>query len=121
MRAFTLLLVILLTTTPGCTLLRKYYTKADHFPYGTAAEEETSKSVLKAAHTMETIFKSKDFTILKSEKTEESATIRASRNNIEYIVDIKGGAQGSIAHMEIEEAGNHTEAWALLKELNLYP
>lgn len=121
MRGAPWILVCLLAVTSGCNLFRGYYTKADHFPFGTAVEERTSKSVIKAANTMEIILKNRDFVIIKSVKNEESAQIRANKHNIEYIVDFKGGEQGCVAKIEVEQAGNDLDAWEILKELNLYP
>lgn len=121
MRASPWFLVLVVGLTSGCNLFRGYYTPANHFPYGTAVEERTSKSVVKAATTMEIILKNRDFVIIKSEKNEETAQIRADKNNIEYVIDFKGGEQGCVAHIEVEQAGNDLNAWELLKELNLYP
>lgn len=114
-------LCLVLLPHAGCKLLSGIYTRANHFPLGTAAEQPTSQSVRKAATTMEMILRNKDFTVTKSTKGEEAAQIWAQKQDIEYVVDIKGGEQGSVVHLESEQAGHDAEIWAILHELKLYP
>ena len=122
MRAQGLMIAALLFLTgTGCNILRGYIMPGQHFPHGTVTEEQSSKSVLRSAEIMEVVLRNKDFSISNIDKSEESATIRASYEGNQYVVDIKSSGSGSVVHMEIDQAGNETQAWSIMKEFSLYP
>ncbi|MFO0944546.1 MAG: hypothetical protein U1D30_01165 [Planctomycetota bacterium] len=122
MRASRVLLAcLMLTAVTGCNLFRGYYTKREHFFYGTAAEQRSSKSLERSVDTLNIVLKNHDYSVGKVTQKEESAQIWANKEGNEYVFDLKRDGQGSIVHVEADQAGNDNEVWAILREFELFP
>lgn len=122
MRASQVLLACLLCTAlTGCNLFREYYTKGEHFPHGSAAEQRSGKTLERATDTLSIVLKNHDYSVGKTTRTEESAQIWANKGSSEYVFDIKRNGQGSVIHAESDRAGDDMEIWAILREFELFP
>lgn len=120
------LLVGVLIASAGCTALDKaiegYYFKPTHFQFGTVKERDFGKSVEKMYATTQQVLKERDFSIRKAEiPNKEEAQIWASKGGIDYVFDITAAGDGCKVHLEVDQAGNDADAWAVLNMMEQYP
>lgn len=110
----------------GCAALDKaiegYYFKPTHFRFGTVKERNFSKGVDKMFVTTQAILKDRGFSIHKAEfPNQEEAQIWASKDGVEYVIDITAAGSGCKIHLEMDQAGNDADAWTILNTMEQYP
>jgi hypothetical protein len=130
--ATCLALALLSMLGGGCTAVRGfvegtkaafrgYYTPLKHFGTGTAREINVSYSVEKAVKNTKFLLKERDFSLGKSEATEERGQVRASRNGQQWVVDISSLGEGAKVHVECDTSGNDGEVQSIASQLESMP
>lgn len=121
MRSLAVAACIMVAIGPGCAVLDQYYTKSEHFAFGTAKTWQSEKSVKRAYEAALMVLDERDYGVAKKELNPESALIRAHRNERELVIDIKGEGEGAKIRLEMDQAGNDGEVFELKQQMEMLP
>lgn len=106
----------------GCLkLLNGYYSAPKHFMLGTTKVEHSDKSVERAYRAALDVLKDRGYGVSRKEMESESAMIRANKDAIEIVVDIKSQGEGSEIRLETDTGGQQGELWELMTEIRMMP
>lgn len=109
----------LISLACGCSLLSKYYTLPKHFPLGTAKVKRVSQGLEKTYDAALTVLEQNGWGVSKKERSEESAIIAAYKEERELIFDLRSEGESAEVRLEINQAGNDADVWAMLNELDM--
>jgi len=117
-----LLLMTTVLSMTGCIkAIEQYYTAPKHYRFGSAKMKQVDRTVESAYHASLNVLVQNGWGVAKKELETDSALIRATRQHLEMVIDIKGEGDSSQVRVEIDQSGNDGELWAFFSELEMMP
>ncbi|QDU59980.1 hypothetical protein Pan216_08170 [Planctomycetes bacterium Pan216] len=109
----------------GCSAMPKalesLVIKGEHFRFPTSAQEQSDKSMERSVEVVKGIMKQRDISIGITEIGENKAQIRGSKEGLQYVFDVERNGEGSVVKLEIDECGNDSIAWGIMRDYMAYP
>ena len=120
--SFIVIAVTCILGVTGCfKALEQYYTPSKHFHMGTAKVKVVNRTVESAYNATLAVLEENGWGVTKKELEKDSALIRAGKQQLEMIVDIKGEGDSSEIRAEIDQGGNDGELWNYFSGLDMMP
>ncbi|MBX9653522.1 hypothetical protein K2Y11_07875 [bacterium] len=117
-----LLLMTFILGLTGCIkAIDQYYTVPKHYRFGTAKVKQVDRTVESAYNAALNVLVQNGWGVAKKELETDSASIRATRQHLEMVIDIKGEGESSEVRVELDQSGNDGEVWAFFSELEMMP
>lgn len=120
-RTSALVLMVALAGAGGCKVLNGYILMGHHYRFGSVKEKQFGKSVKALSNSLKIVLNQQDFGIKSWEVNDEDALIRASKDGLEWVFEIKSVGSGSTLHVEVDQAGNDDLIYGVLKDLEFMP
>ena len=120
MRCWAILLLALTVAPIGCSALKGYVPAPRHHFFGTVEEHEFSRPVAETAANLNIILQTLGYSVRKPEIGDEEAVIHASKDSVNYVIDVTSVGTGCLVHIEADQAGNTKHTWTIFNELKAF-
>jgi hypothetical protein len=120
MRSWSMLLLTAALLPIGCSALKGYIPAPRHHFFGTVEEQEFSRPVEETANNLNIILQTLGYSVRKPEIGEEEAVIHASKDSVNYVIDVTSIGTGCLVHIEADQAGNGKHTWTIFNELKSF-